>query len=1334
MKIRNTVLTTTLLTLVTAILVVFSIQPAHAFDFDDPANIMSAINQANGSVQSTVRTTTEATEAWSDDVLDRIAIAAARVAVRKITSATQQWVAGGFQNGEKLFVDSFNSFLREAGDQALRQGLNEILTPLKEQDYNPVAEGDGAPLRADDLPQWIKDYLVNTYNLESHLSTKFQKFVTGIGHEEIGDLCGGSIENCKNSPAFVNANMSGCPSGNRWPLDFPCRMQLTKWTVTVGLRNGDVLTFNTRGFNSVADVIPDPQDPSNIIPLTVVPGVPLNANGGTSGAVPKPIEVGSYDRGELNPFGKAITQTVVTAYHSTLAGTIENTMKEELGPQWLDYATDITVGYNSVDPYSAFELILKPGNNLIGTAYTTGNRIANQADKALASAVTEVTSSGFLADKACEISKEEKYADGTVEDICKVFSSKNPAGLVGDQVGESVKQAFDIKNATKWEQVGIELLAEAADAVITGGLELAAGEIRNKSAEVSTQIKQLGPISYLFGKAADGLNLSDDQSWQLLSSREVDFSDINFQINLTSQGAVASVQTRNAIDALAAPTMVLDQECVFGPDFGWEQRLRENFAEDVDRLRTIVQENAADENPNDSERARKNFLEYLEDELEKQISWVYEAMPSNPFPLQQQLMGTVDAIPRELQKVSTYSDAAEAKKDAADALVTVRNLIKEVPGGSILLQKPPVWQDDIDGALNELSEFGGSGVTDAEVSRAELLTSLSELDGGAPTGLEGFPTITLAKPTLFLPVQPTSTPFDVTQGLYGFDKEDGDITDDITVSIFNVSLGTPVSGTIIDLQDTYTVTPGTTSTPAVTAGMQYRVTYSLEDSNSNQAVDRVRTIQVKTYNDYLDDLSNFNQQFTTFLTNIANQPIGIRSRLSQAVNLYLGVEKNISTENSLNDTRATREVAEQRLDSIYTLLDECWLTLYQLDKLIDPEDFPGVRDGSNLLKPDSTVASDPVADGVLASGYQDEWDDFMEIVEVREDARIPYINRALPYKLSRGKNTPTSTLSAVDVLLFPHKLAFEAIFGGSNNTSNLGALIKNSVIPDIRYENVPDFQCALDAQKLIDLDTICNQNNACTRSIIDTYEKYHCISANRDLDPRNNEATVVTRKNKGGDNTRIRDAYVPGRHTIGVIEEVHNLAYPPGNQNSPVCNPNASTNFKSRVLKSPIDDCKYWRGTLIHRVPPVSDSIIQNGVSYGQSAVKAFIDEWVNPQTYNYNLPVQFSGFKPSPTSTDRTWISGVMHSFDVYADHTSGILYCNPNSVLFNTLHNFNEKWGVQKDGEKDNWWDGEFEADLVTPKTAKVGYKYWSNIQRCDDWTKSDLSAYTEFPKVEL
>lgn len=1296
--------------------------PARAIDADDPANIVAAIQSVLGKIQQGTQTATEVEEKISDNVLDKIAINLAKITVKKLIAATQAWVAGGGK-GNFLTVRDLEGFLQESGDAALRQGLNALLaSDIIGTDYEPGAAGEIEESLVF-LPSWIKDYLMETYNAEDEIA--LEKFTNNVGIKEITNYCNGSgPDACNQSPAFQAIPLStGCP--NDW-ADFECRLFQTRWNVTVALNNGQLLSFATTGYNVLSN---------SSFAESAVPVRPDGVSQSTLGAEPKPYQAASFDRGDLNAYGREVAQRVIGEYHSTLAGTVETTLKEQLGPQWLDYPNDATVGYNPLKPYGAFEALLESGNNPIGTAYETGNRIALQADKALASSLAEITSPGFLPDKTCEVSAEMGFADGTVEEICKKFKTNTPAGLVGDQVGKAITQSFDVTGITKWEQLGIELLAEAADAVITGGLEYAAGEIRNQTAETTAQITQLGPLSYLFGRVGNELNLSDDTSWQKLTSREIDFSDLNRQINLTAEESSESIKTKVVLESLAPPTMILDQQCVFGPDFGWEERLKENYNEDSERLRNKVQDDARDNNLGQNQRARKNFLEFANDQLEKQITWVKEAMPSNPFPYQIQFMATVNKIPRELQRVSVYADDAEKKQSAATTLAQVRQLIKEVQGGEILLQKPPVWQDDIDASLRGLGDFGSINVGDQELTRSEILRKSSQSLDGYGEGLTDFdtpPSITVQKPTMFLPQQAEEFIFDVSTGILALDREDGDITDNVQVSIFNQSLSQPVVGTEIDLSEFYEVIPATATEPAVTAGMTYRVTYSVTDSAGNPGVDKFRIIKVKTYDDYLDDLTVFSADFTSFLDNIARQPLSVRSRLSQAVNLYLGVEKDISSETSLRDTIAARERANQTLADINDQLDQCWLALYQLDKLIDPDTAPGVRDGGGVtnLVPDTTLAADPVGDGVLASAYASQWEDFVEALQVRTDARIPYVQTALPYQLQRGTYTPVREVSPTDILTQPLKNAFDKLFNGGQTAVPLTRLIQEASTPDIRYTTAPDFECNLDAQILLTIDETCGGVAACANAIYDTYEKYHCISSKED--PAKVAANVIR---KNDDNSRIADAYGPGRRPIGTYELW-------ANPNTNTGNCPTGQGFKSNILDSPIDNCSFLYGTMVHRVPSIEESLIydevnQRGLYYNSPEVQPFMDVWGDSTQANFRWPVQFSGYYPSATSSNRTWVEGVMHTQDVYGAHTRGTLYCDTLGPLTNTLHGFNERLGVTESSKKNDWWDGTFDSNNQ-PKTAGLstggGFQYWKDIQRCEDWTKSDLSSYLEFPKVSI
>ena len=495
-------------------------------------------------------------------------------------------------------------------------------------------------------------------------------------------------------------------------------------------------------------------------------------------------------------------------------------------------------------------------------------------------------------------------------------------------------------------------------------------------------------------------------------------------------------------------------------------------------------------------------------------------------------------------------------------------------------------------------------------------------------------------------------------------------------------------------------------------------------------------------------MSDFNREYGDFLSSIADAPLGTRARLSQAVNLYLGIEKEISSEDSLQETRGVQQRAAQKLDDTFDLLDECWLAFRELDTLIPREDIPGII-GSTL-----TTVRDPIADGVLDPVYSDEWSDFVGLLERREDDRISYISRALPYQVQRGTATRQRKVSpVVGSVINVFGKVYDFIKSGTTTPPNLQALIKRGQIPDIVYAEVPDFQCSLDAEKLIELDEICNNNITCADRILNTYEQYHCISTREFVDQ--GERAIMRRKNRDGDGSQISDKWSPGREPIGMYTGIFHLPDTDGDPTNGIQRstndcplPNASSpkvDFKGNVLGSPINNCDFWHGTLVHRSPSIPSNKIYDeaagrGLSKGSYQVHPFLVEWSDKSTANFSWPVRYTGYQPSPTSPNREWIEGVMHTVDVYGDHTRGTLYCNTNGIIVNTLHDFNEFWAVTNNSEKDNWWNGEFEEDGITPKTSNLGgtqnggFRYWENIQRCDDWTKSDLSTYTAFPKAEL
>lgn len=1349
---------------------------------DFVANIINSLNNVKASAEQTVETANSTKQLIKENVLDKLAIIAARIAAEKLTNATYQWVQGGFKGGQQLYVSSFTDFLAETGDAALRAGLNKLTKNMITDQYSPANNGE-ATIGILIAPTWIQDYIMARMNLKD--VDALEKLVSAVGISETTNYCGGTGYDggCVNSPNAPIVGNCGNLSQNE------CIMRATEWQVSVALRNGTLVTFNTTGwFGNEENAYPT--GASKIPTNSVKPGDPVG----------QAASVSSYSSGQLNAFGTALTRSAVAAYHSTISGTIETTLKEELGPNWLDFANDVTVGYNRFDAYSSWELLLAAGNNPVGTIYETANRIALSADKKLQAAVTEVTAPGFLPDKLCKEEGAITFADGTEQSICKLFETNSPTSLVGQNVGAAVTKAFDLStDATEWQQLGVQILADAASAVVTGGLEAVAGEIRNKSAEATAQIRQLGPISYLFGQATENTTLGDDQAWQLLSSRDIDFSELNEKISLTAREARSATLLGETLQALAGPTLVLDQECVFGPDFGWEQRLKSNFDEDVTRLRSeVAKQEASDGKDRDNDLARRQLLNTLEEELERQIDWVKEAMPTNPFPFQQQFSNLVRTSIDDITEGKEYADLAANKQAAATTLIQVRDTLLAVPGAAVLLQTPPVWQDNPDEIIDKVTSLGSideAVLTDPENSSNTITREdiLAQANKEGAIAREGVPTITISRANLTLPYQEEPYLFDVLTGVDARDTEDdrAALSDPNKQPIYeqlvnnannNITIETPqlnsdgtfakdangntvyvaTNDTEIDLNQ-QTIIPavtnpdGTIASPATTQGITFRVTYRVTDAQGNTTTAR-RIINVQTFDEYLQDLSDYNRRLSTFLQEIAASSRQNRALLSQAVNLYLGVEEDLSTESSVRSTEGKLEQAAQKVDNMNSSLELCWLALYELDTLVDQEDFPRVN---NQPSADGDTSPVDVLDGFgVNSAYTGAWGDLQERLALKlpqgADSRVPYIKRTIPISVSR--NLAQSPLE---------NLAISGLATGIDNVGDWveenpwvkylspAALLYSSLTPDtpkgvesiVRYilkpteieATVPDFQCALDNELRTVIQDTCN-SVACTNSLYRAYENYHCISRAQNY-PIDDGDTEQDRRNGNGD--RIANAYDLGRYPIGIFEGNMELTDNwPGNtpdepgfqKNVDQCQTayNAAGNngkFKETVLGSPINYCNFWYGTLIHRIPSIeTNAPVRNGVAYGQASIHAFTDAWGQN---NSIWPVNFNGYYPSPESSPRHWISGVMHTVDVYGDHTRGILYCRYNSILFNPLYSFNEfKFGLTAP----EWWTGEFDQTTGQPIVGRVGYRYWEDVQRCDDWTQSDLSTYTEFPNNEL
>ena len=1429
--------------------------------------IPATITQTANSTKNTVR----------ENVLNVIAIQSAKILSAKLSQATYAWVAGGFENGQQLFVNSFEGFLREAGDQAIRKGLTELMSKshlFLDGEFDISSGGYSNLDGVSALPDWIINYLNREYNKSENIQitssemNRLERLIEGVGVKFHSGINGVTATSCANTVTgcIGNANLATpttiWTANNRceydsnfdsvlgYPFDIVCRIRNTTYDIKIGMRDGSILYFRTTawlkdpytwnsgletGPNSFTDPITGqtitlPGGPFNPT-IEAFEGAPVNVASNQKGkelvskrgtdTPAKPYKTENWDRGELNAFANQITRTTVQAYHSTLAGTVETTLKEELGPNWTRFTDDATVGFNPLAPYASFELLLQPGNNPVGTMFETGNRIAQQAEKNLEQKMIKSQSSGIIPQELCEKKGSIAYPDGTTEETCERFNILTPVTSITGQLEADLMARADAKAITEWEQIGYEAVIGIASAAMKGGIALLSQDLKNASSEVSAQIKQLGSLSSIFGGAVDDLVTDSEDSWQMIAGRNINFADLNFQINLTAREARALYNLSDELERLAGPVMVLDQECVFGPDFGWEQRLRDNFRTDSERLSQAIQAiDGSQDEPNRKERARVNLFNFMEDALEDQISWTNDAMNSaHPFQFQATNLSFVNRIPPQLGRRQSYIDSAKEKQDAVQTLSNVREILRQTPGASILLTQAPTWSDSIEESLSFTSELASTGVSrEEEFSRAEISNLAGRVETIAPIDENqlNIPVVNIIKPMIRVPAQSSPYYFNIMEGVTVENGNGDPINSNMTITItryredggtpdvifqgepeienqqltYNLNLGE--SGNPEDVEDffdatefddaTYKVSLGMPdgTEKVITYGFNYLISYQATDSNGNQSPEVSRWVYVDTIDEHLNKLVIYNEEFNGFVQNLVNQPANIKRQLSRAVNLYLGVENSISSEGSLRNTESSVQQVKDNYEVAYELMDQCWLELYRLDKWIPIENIPGEKSNITYPQKNPTTTTTVVRGensetitypALLSSQYQNVWNTFISSrnVAIRSDYRIPYITKDLPYTIERQVASSAKLRDTLKSYSRPFTSIVNVINKAIDNAQDegLSGLFSKNEQPQSAPVFVPDFRCELGVEAVISLREICassqsSNTNACVSNVLRAYEDLHCISK-ADVWPETFNSSsayagdpfvprVYMRKNSNLDNTRIQDAVYPGRQQIGTFEGTHPTIADYNSGRLAPLNCLASTApKKGSAVGSPIDNCTFNLGTMIHKVPPIEEEFLVKERPYpltinGRSiyttgltenylwTILPFRDAWANPAEFNYNLPVQFSGWYPSADAppNQRQWISGVVHSFETYKEHTMDILYCNTNSILFNTLHDFNEKWGVGNDEDKDEWWDGTYkEDDLITPNTAKVGSAMWRNVQRCADWTKSGLSDYLEFPK---
>ena len=1335
-----------------------------------PVVVATLPQKIKSAAESTIQTINNVKENISNDVLDALAINAALLAGEKLNNSVYRWISGGFENGRQIFINSTREFLAESGDMALRVGLTAITQTLGEVAFN-INRGEGQnELPPNALPDWIIDYLMSAQQIEDNDMAALERLIAGVSIEENpAAYCGGQLFGIEGrcppgatqlwddlSP--VGSCQVGYPTTRQSSNPEICKASSLGFIINVGLQTGQQLTFSSSGWVSTADAFPKDENGS-----------------GAPGQNPAQAIMSSTFTTELaNSFGNALTQSAVTAYNSTLSGAVETTLRDQLGPLWLGFANDVTIGYNKFDPYAAWDSLMAPGNNALGSAFTIANGVAVEADRKLQAAIQESTSSGFLPDKTCEEVGVIAFADGTEEEICQLWSTKSPQSLVGRQAGEAVAAAFDVQGTEKWEQLGVKLLADFTSAVVTGGIEAAAGEIRNRGQEVAANIRQLGPFSYLFGEIGNEITAGDDQAWQLLGSRDIDFSDINKQINTTYQEARLFSEAAILLEQTSGPLLVLDQECVFGPDFGWEQRLTNNFKEDVERLDKEIQ-SRTDSDTNRSEALRR-LRQSLDEELARQVSFVNEAMSGNPFRYQFEFMSSVTAAQPQIAQYVTYMERSADKLNALSTLVEIRRLIERLgEDGAMLMQSPPTWEPDIVNVI--ASGIGDLGGIDINVDRQEI-TRLRDLDDQESTGQPQFsrPRVSVQQVNLTVPHQEGGRfLFDVTQGVTVTDAEDdqnpntqnalrnsifdaGNITitryadnaidDPLTDTIdeseplvlepyngiegdqpgvyYIEQTGGQITGISIDVNETYTMpekpaveavpariapngvvldpaVPGVPGRPEMQVGYRYVITYTAVDSSGNEAVGR-RTIRVKTYDQHLVDLQEYNARLQDYIASIPEAGAAVQARLSKIVNLYLSIEKNIGSETSARNIEGDIQKIRQLMAEIYNSLDLCYTELWRIDKQIPAENMPNGyvainnipftidADEQAAATGDGTLTIDDLSVDVLADSFHGmegnpAWIRLQEALanNIRTDSRVPYVDIRVPIERPNNVAVPDQDAALTNTSIFERSRRL-AEAGTAKITGWLwdrtgalgdrfGQIVNTLSKPEFVEFSAPDFKCSLDSQLLDIVSESCN-GSACIENVVEAYENYHCISrADR------YEALSRARIGRGErlynqdmvrelrDNPRraISPAYYPGRVQIGTFDWYDDAGAEifPESRLGGLTSLNALTirdrlsceeasrtwrSFNVEVLGSDLS-CDNMGGALIHTEPPIPDIVREDGLGpfywpYAQMDKHIFPGEYNDPNISDHdkndepNIQRRFNYSFPI-TIENLSWSSG---------------------------------------------------------------------------------------------
>lgn len=700
-------------------------QQAYALG-DEFATIGEFFTSIIGTAKQIVSTTLEVKQGFAEEVLNVIAVVVAQKASALMSQKIANWIAtAGTDEGGKPLVtkDDFKKLFADVKSDVLQSSVS-VLVQYKNTLYDPTAEGLKVVVDPEtNVPGWMQDKILELRTFTSGLHP-----ISAVGVKEATayhDAAGvdpvallddieypgtGGLYTFGDDTRFLPQYQ-----GSNHP-----RATDVIWIVKIGLVDCTTLTFYV---NSQGDPVNNPQDRTPIIP--------------DSDYIPRS---GTYKCEGKSPEAVQIAREVVANNGKSFDEIVLETFTEKIpGVEIKQFLNDVKKGATADNPYLGWELLREESNNPVGVRYAFANLFERKLQAEVKDTELDYTSSGIKAATTCVKKQILSFRDGEeTKEVCVEEIVDVAQGLVADQVREAFTSAYgNLENVQTWQQAIPAAAMTLVLGLIEGGSRRLVTEITDKEPGYMTaSVNDLGGLDVLDPKftGADGIEVKEN-SWQQVADKEVDFSNINKEIALTSQEAETIRRSVAAFSSYPGLAYVLDTYCVMGPGFGFEARLKTL----VQNSTTKLTQKASTAGEKDAE-AYQNLYDFIQRRLQDHVNYTKQAMVSNPWPGQAIFQ---DEVRRSIEEITKFNDTkiqSSKKRTAASMLVTIRDVIRQTAGTSqtvggqivdtdmtILLRPAPKWPEN----LKPPRTTNQTTQTTTEQERGDIAVPLSAIEPGA---------------------------------------------------------------------------------------------------------------------------------------------------------------------------------------------------------------------------------------------------------------------------------------------------------------------------------------------------------------------------------------------------------------------------------------------------------------------------------------------------------------------------------------------------------------------------------------------------------------------------